>query len=322
MVFQRSVQLLIGIPMNDGKDLEALVEFVESRMLPQGFKVKTNQRIYNEDGTQIAEFDIEIRGRLGTTQIAWLIECRDRPSAGKAPASWVEQLVARRSRFGFNKVTAVSTTGFADGAQQYATQSGIELRVVESLSPDAFCWLRIEYISIVELGTNLENATILVKENISEELSTSLKNILVNTNGKTEILRSIKTGEHQSLANAFLAAVNHGKLFDGIDPCMDGKKITLRAEYVSDDDHFVIGTDHGDIRVHAIDFYGSLTAVETLAPIVATKKYDNLETGETISQVVKFAPHDINGDRMAFEIHRMGEDGETYLTLRNLKSSS
>ena len=110
---------------NDGKQLERLVAFVERTLLPHGFEVKTDTRMYNDAGVQIAEFDVEIRGRLGSTDIAWLIECRDRPGQGPSPGSWIEQLVGRRSRFGFNKVTAVSTTGFAEGAVGYARDEGI-----------------------------------------------------------------------------------------------------------------------------------------------------------------------------------------------------
>ena len=141
--------------MNDGKYLEALVAFVEEQMLPEGFEVKTNQKIYNDDGVQIAEFDVEIRGRLGTTEIVWLIECRDRPRSGAAPGSWIEQLVGRRSRFGFNKVTAVSTTGFTDGARAFAKQQGIEARVVESLTPEAFDWLKQVEMSFVQRRADL-----------------------------------------------------------------------------------------------------------------------------------------------------------------------
>ena len=126
----------------DGKQLEALVSFVEKTLLPQSFDVKTNERVYNDAGVQIAELDIKIRGKVGSTNIVWLIECRDRPSDGPAPSSWIEQLVGRRERFKFNKVTAVSTTGFAPGAIDFAQSQGIETREVKALSPDAFSdWL-------------------------------------------------------------------------------------------------------------------------------------------------------------------------------------
>jgi hypothetical protein len=83
---------------NDGKQLENLVALIEKLLLPKGFEVKPNTRVYNEDGVQIAEFDIEIRGKLGSTEIAWLIECRDRPGQGPAPGGWIEQLVVPASR--------------------------------------------------------------------------------------------------------------------------------------------------------------------------------------------------------------------------------
>ncbi len=64
----------------DGTQIELLVAFVEEVLLQQGFTVKTRKLIYNDDGVQIAEFDVEVRGKFGSTEIAWLIECRDRPS--------------------------------------------------------------------------------------------------------------------------------------------------------------------------------------------------------------------------------------------------
>lgn len=67
--------------MNTGKDLEKLVNEIEKILLPKGFKVESNKKIY-EDGIQTDEFDILISGSLGTSSISWLIECRDRPSNG------------------------------------------------------------------------------------------------------------------------------------------------------------------------------------------------------------------------------------------------
>ncbi|SRR5258708_1390710 len=115
---------------NDGRQLEGLVSFVEETLLGQGFDVKTNRRVLNDEGVQVAEFDIEIRGKVGSTKFAWLIECRDRPGQGPAPGSWIEQLYGWRERFRFDKVTAVSTTGFSAGAAEWGQKAGIELREV------------------------------------------------------------------------------------------------------------------------------------------------------------------------------------------------
>lgn len=93
----------------DGKSLEDFIRQIEELHLPPGSSVEVNRLEHNDDGIQVAEFDVFIKGKLGTTEIVWLIECRDRPSSGAAPGSWIEQLIGRRQRFGFHKVTAVST---------------------------------------------------------------------------------------------------------------------------------------------------------------------------------------------------------------------
>lgn len=117
-----------------GKELEDIVAAIEQAMVPNGFKVDVRKPIFDEGGKQIAEFDIEISGKLGTIPVHLLIECRDRPSQGKQPVSWIEQLVGRRDRFKFASVVAVSTTSFAGPAIDYAKSAGIILRNVTKIS--------------------------------------------------------------------------------------------------------------------------------------------------------------------------------------------
>src|SRR6266481_5910607 len=104
----------------DGKELEDLVATIERLLVPQGFTVEKNEREYDDAGVPVGEFDITIRGNVGSAPIAILIECRNRPSEGPAPTSWIQQLVGRRLQFNFDKVIAVSITGFAAGAVEFA----------------------------------------------------------------------------------------------------------------------------------------------------------------------------------------------------------
>ncbi len=134
--------------MNSGKDLEQLVKAIEGHLLGNKFSVTVRERKFDDTGKQIAEFDIVVKGFLGSIEINWLFECRDRPSAGPAPAEWIEQLVGRRDRFNFDKVIAVSTTGFSQPAIDYAREKGILLRSVnsiEEISED----LSIKYMHLV-----------------------------------------------------------------------------------------------------------------------------------------------------------------------------
>lgn len=308
--------------MKDGKHLEALAAFVEERMLPAGFDVKCNRRVYNEDGVQIAEFDVEIRGRLGTTDIAWLIECRDRPGSGPAPGNWIEQLVGRRSRFGFNKVTAVSTTGFADGAAEFARLQGIELRVVDALTPDAFSWLQLQGMRFRERRAKLDGARILISESLSGDLRAAVEDVVSNASGADKVLRSIQSGGRHTVAEAFLGAVEQLNLFEGIDVNGTAKRVPLHVNYTNDHDHFVVDTKLGAVRAEVIVFQGELTAVESVVPIDANSTYRNAQTGETISQVVTFEPRSIYGKSVTLELHRMGENGETYVVLRSVEGDT
>lgn len=98
-----------------GNQLEMLVERIEKALLPAGFTVTRRERVFDEETRkQIAEFDVVISGKLGSSSLRWLIQCRDRPSAGRIGAPWLYELVGYRNRFQFDKVFAVSTTGFTD----------------------------------------------------------------------------------------------------------------------------------------------------------------------------------------------------------------
>lgn len=304
---------------NDGTQLEALVAFVEETLLPQGFEVKTNNRIFNDEGIQIAEFDVEVRGKIGSTSIAWLIECRDRPKSGAAPSSWIERLVGRRTRFQFNKVTAVSTTGFSEGAIEFARAQGIELREVQSLTPDAFSsWLKIKHIFELRRTANLENAQVLIPEESSALLREALLEVLNGANGLSEVLKSTKTGQKHSVSSAFLGVVEAENLFDGIEPNTDARPVDLHVDYVADDDFFVIDTAIGPARIQSIKYRGKLLVSEKLVPLSVTSKYRDSQTGEVISQLAVFAPQEIEGMRLALELHRMGEDGQTHIVMRRL----
>src|SRR5262245_33071300 len=113
--------------INNGKRLEQLVEMREGMKLPEGFKITKNSPVYNDEGKQVAELDVLIEGKIGSVLHRTLFECRDRPSEGAAPVSWIEQLHGRRQRLKLNAIIAVSTTGFSPGAIEFAKNANIPL---------------------------------------------------------------------------------------------------------------------------------------------------------------------------------------------------
>lgn len=305
---------------SNGKQLEELVAFVEKTLSPHGLTVGMNERVFNENGIQIAEFDVEVSGMFGSTPIKWLIECRDRPSQGAAPAAWIEQLVGRRARFGFNKVTAVSTAGFAAGAVEFAKSKGIELREVATLSTDAFkTWFNLEFITEVHRSSEFLGAQVLISEFETKETKLALEKLLLNASSDAKILRSIKTGLCSPFVDAFFYAIQaKDDLFDDVVADGTSKAITMHVTYSADDDHFVIDTPLGAVRVQEIVYSGKLKVKLTKIPLIGTSEYRHFESKDTISQIAAFAPQQILGNNVALEFHKIAETGETHIMLRKV----
>lgn len=307
----------------DGKRLEALVAFVEKTLVPEGFKVTTNDRVFNDDGIQIAEFDVLVEGKIGTSEFQWLIECRDRPSSGASPSAWIEQLVGRRSRFNLSKVTAVSTTGFAAGAHEFAQAQGIELREVHALTPEHFAdWLEIRYVTNTVRHTNLTGVYFALEPETPQALHDALASMLTGLNGSAPLLRAPSNGELLTPAQAFagVTSVNQ-ELFDGLEPNGEPKIVRLVNQYPNDD-YFVVQTTQGDVPIKTIEFTGELSIKEFKLLIVYTGEYRDAKTGAPISQVVTYAPQVIMGNRFAVEFHKLAESGETHITMRKLSNDA
>lgn len=117
---------------NDGKALEELVKKFEEHLSPAGWTVSLRPKPRDEYGKQLAEFDITVKGPIGSSSVKWLIECRGR----KRPvsSSWIEQLYGRKARFGFNRVFAVSTSGFSPSAIDASRTLDITRREIHHIS--------------------------------------------------------------------------------------------------------------------------------------------------------------------------------------------
>lgn len=301
---------------NDGKRLENLVRQVEELLLPKGFTVTANRRVFNDEGVPVAEFDIEIAGRIGTTDMTWLIECRDRE--GPAPGSWIEQLVGRRDRFGFNKIMAVSTTGFAPGAVTYAKDAGIELRNVGDMDiaklPE---WLGMTHLTQQTHLFTLHHADVLRADVKSQELGDSLAQRLASASGADKILRPFDSERNVSFSEAFLNALSGRQgVIEGLTPNGDSKPIKARVEY-DDASYFVIDTEAGAVPIRVIGFIGEVRLIEERVPFDAAREYRREGTNEKIAQTVSF-PVDVRGSKFALELHNLADTGETHVLLRKI----
>jgi hypothetical protein len=305
----------------DGKPLEALVAYIEQLRLLPGLNLKTNRRVLNSDGVQIAEFDVEVSGQAGASKIHWLIECRDRPSEGAAPGSWIEQLVGRRAIFEFTQVTAVSTTGFSPGANQIAAQQNVELRTVKSLAPENFSWIVAHPIPQRAPKARLLGTCLNVRPGEDLEVATRLKSFLSTKNASHDILRSTSCGEVVSVQRVFealLQSEDFNQFISSIQPG-DGKKMAnLTYRFPDDNSHYVVDVDGHQIRIWEFVFGSELWVEEKMLPIAQSKEYAVNKTGSVVSQMVSYE-FQAWDRKLALEFHNLAETRQTHVRLRVLK---
>jgi hypothetical protein len=303
---------------NTGKHLEGLVREIEKYLLPECFEVTSNERIYNDEGIQIAEFDIHVVGKVGSTTFNWLIECRDRPTQGPAPGSWIEQLVGRRDRFNFDKVTAVSTTGFAKVAIDFAKEKGIELRSVDEISVENIRdWFLPTYLGIYKQHGNLQHAELRISVENHNKYAESLKKVLANSGSNAKILKSIKDGKKYSLVNAFQGIINHNQqIFKGLKPNSESKKITIRAQYTNPNDRFQIEVDNELIDINEVIYFAELSIIETKVQISRIKQYTDTIESKLISESVGF-DFQIEGLKLNLDFHYVKDSSKTFATLKS-----
>lgn len=305
--------------MSDGKQLEAIVATLERTLASNGFEIDTNDKVFDDDGNQIAEFDVIVSGKFGSASVDWLIECRDRPSSGAAPGSWIEQLVGRKIRFGFNKVTAVSTSGFSASAIDCANSQGIELRTVEALVPEQFSeWINLQSFPLIQQINKLVHVFIGVDPSTTIEQREALKAILGENRHDQKILRVGSSNNQQSLYGLFRWAVEENELFS--DVVIDGpsKPVKIHVRCSTPDLTVAIETPRASVKIDSLVFTGELSLRKSDHSPSFMRRYQAYDGSTAFSDVVAFEPMKIGGKMWSLEMHKVSETGETHVMLRRI----
>lgn len=241
---------------NSGKQLEQFVKQIESLLIPQGFSVESRKRVYNDAGIQIAELDIMITGKVGSAPYKLLIECRDRQSEGPASVSWIEQLVGRRARFKFDKVIAVSTTGFTVGAVAFANESSIELRSVSTLTlGDVAAWFRFQVyaccgaLNHVAFGVLTDDALQAFNGFLPQKSSIDCKSL--------EVVHS-KTQKNVTMDAIWHKVFTENKAAFNNMRAGDIKQVTISVTYDDPNDKYHLETSTGLFPIDEIIFYSRI----------------------------------------------------------------
>ena len=268
---------------NDGSELERLVKLIEGCVLSKGFKVDSRQPVYNDDGIQIAELDIVITGKVGSASLKWLIECRDRPSDGPAPGSWIEQLTGRRGRFKFDKVMAVSTTGFAAGAKEEAERTGIDLRLFQNLSyDDVSNWLPSNAPLIIRQG--LFNA---VRVHLSppNDCHTAEECAVMFGIDEARLVHR-NSGEALSIKQLWQKVIGDDSLYDDLAPNGAAKTATVAVDPQMRE-QYSFDIDGVGWLIDQIEFDAEFRLIVPIMPLVQAAQYQSQHPNEDSETFVK-----------------------------------
>ena len=298
-----------------GKELETLVKEIEEYLLPLGFDVNSNSKIYNDAGIPIAEFDIEITGTLGSTEIKWLIECRDRPSDGAAPGSWIEQLIGRRDRFGFNKVTAVSTTGFTAGALECAENSGIETRTVSSIEQkDIWDWFTISEMIYFDDAAELKTINFILVDNSPDNIE-KVNTLFKTQNLNTPLISANGTKKLYSPVQMFQFFINKNpQIFSSLNDDQEKREI-FQVNFIKGDLGFHINYDDKIYDLKGMELFIIFSRKTKKIPLAEVIEYKTSGKSEPISQIAKFE-FDVKNDEFEIQFRKIQKTGETKVILK------
>lgn len=192
-----------------GKWLERLMHSLERGLISDLKASVTSNVLKYGKNSQIAEFDLVIRGTLGSNPVSVLVECRDRKR--KADSQWIELLIGRKLVHGFSTVCAVSTSGFTKGAIELASRFGIETKTVSEIteitSACVFSLLEKSPLTFIMMlpappGVGWE-ASIILEASLPESQKAEAKEMLAATPPHTAIIRVLPDDRLDTVVDVF-----------------------------------------------------------------------------------------------------------------------
>jgi hypothetical protein len=135
------------MPPRAGRALEELVARLEFTAAKYPVSIESPAMLPGKHGGKPREVDVAMRGAIGTLDLLVIFECRDR----KPPAdvTWIEQLRGKAESVGAQKVVAVSSSGFTEGARTAARDWEIECRTLASIDDTAvWSWIGLSHLTV------------------------------------------------------------------------------------------------------------------------------------------------------------------------------
>lgn len=232
-----------------GRDLELLVAELERLLGETRSQIRSPDYILGRSGTR-REVDVSVRSTVGSSELLVVLECRDRQD--RQGVNWIEQLAGKARDVRADRMIAVSSSGFSDGARQTAERENITLRTIEELAVDGiFSWLHPD----AQVGPVViqRHAVVGVQINVESESEPSpVVNTLVSPN--------IRVDSGELSIDAFVGLLVQKDLSDGPDDPWDGLEPDQARvqrgtwlQRVTPEERLQVETGHGWLDVFSIE---------------------------------------------------------------------
>jgi hypothetical protein len=188
-------------------------------------KITSPERALGRNSGQEREIDVSLRGRLGSADLFVMIECRDRSRAGTI--EWIDQAIAKGEDVGASKVVLVSAAGFTKNAKDYADRRGVEMRLLDHLTPSEILdWVAESLQSIQVSIQRVEFLRVTINLRQDARSIDPIPGSPPEVSLERPIFRRV-TDDHMASVNEMWNRMNQNEIFAGTGS--DRRRVTVRG---------------------------------------------------------------------------------------------
>jgi len=228
--------------------------------------------------------------------------------------------MGRRIRLGFDRVFAVSSTGFSKVAAACAQKWGIELREVEELSSEDFAPLlltsklemfhrsyAIHSVFVQFHQDTSDDSKKLANRILAQALRPDCKNSAVLSFGyQSDCVSLDKLVDEYVIAN---------QLADGVAPGVP-KRFSMFCKGEPDrDDNWGVETDLGLVKVAFLTIDFELLVTAETHPLSSSARYRRVDAVAPISQTYSFSVPNYMGQKAEVEFLKLASSGGSYVSI-------
>lgn len=297
----------------EGREFEIMIRFLEEALGPKGISVKSPDYIKGKLSGSTREVDISLKGKIGSTDVLVIIECRDRSDT--EDVTWIEQLATKAEDVGAAKVIAVSATGFSSGAEKTASLKNIDLRTYAQIDAnEILLWFGFKEIDFISRHVEFRHIGMFFEAEIDvPALPPEVQSKLAPVFDIYAPLFSRKSDGSQFNFMSIWNSLPLDQIYENV--THDGTKTRKHLSLPPGDpaNCWQFPTNKGLLDIKFFEVEADIWTKVIKIPLTAIRRYRG---GEEIIVETAVFDFQINDQRFAIDLHKFSESGHQAVVLR------